>query len=400
MNASPKVSQGQKALLLATFGAAVLTRIQAAQNAKYEPRNSQPSQVNSFQPGSLPQPPPIPHPSGSFGGSRKPASGSQVAGSRPPIHSLVSLEQGEPRILGTPEVALPEETKQFLQMVRVHERRPQLRYGAHRLDLSRLPHGQLSLLLESLEQLFSVPAVRELFCRPMGGLVYDPPERKMRSSISRALHTGSGEISPVCDGALSDVSSSALSRASGGALTHSSFSRRRSARSRAYLAVALEDGHLLYGAHAGRLSWGTLDHPSLMRSLRSLVRKLSRLHSSGLEAGDTSCRNLLLTNDGEVLLISAGHLSNLDRRSHGIPEVLVLLAQFARDLDANDLHSLLSAYLEGEGARSRAEAYLRHHHSSSRRTRGKPYSPHIGVEERLIARVEDLADPIPYSAQA
>ncbi|VVB57450.1 Uncharacterised protein [uncultured archaeon] len=169
-------------------------------------------------------------------------------------------------------------------------------------------------------------------------------------------------------------------------------------RARAYLATAMEEGHLLYGERAGKTDWSRLSHASLVSVLRQLMAKLSRLHAEGFEAGDTSPKNIFISREGEPSFISMAHIAVLDTHTRGLPEVLSLLASFSHDLTISDLQELLHAYLEAEPhAKERAEAYLRHQHSISPRTKGKPYQPHTPTVERLIVRLENLVDALAYA---
>ncbi len=166
---------------------------------------------------------------------------------------------------------------------------------------------------------------------------------------------------------------------------------------RAYIATAMEAGHMLYGTQPGLTSWEKLDHTTLLSILRTLMVKLSKLHASGYEAGDTSHKNIFVSKTGEPSFISMGHISVLDKHTHGLPETLSLLASFSHDLSVPELRDLLLAYLDAEPhAKARGESYLHHIHSVSRRTKGKPYAPHTSTVDRLITRVEDLVDALAY----
>jgi hypothetical protein len=278
----------------------------------------------------------------------------------PPLSSFLPIPWGNVSVIGLPENSQSDAAKEFLQLVRISKRRQQLRYGFHRVDLSRLPYGQLFVLIESIEALFSLPQVRSLFCRPLGGIVYEP------SSYASFSKNGKSQALLAC-----------------------------STSARAYLAVAIEEGHLIYGLQKGCIGWSELSYNLLMSSLRSLISKLSGLHAAGLEAGDTSCSNILIAKDGQAYLISPAHLSVLEKSSMGIPEVLVLISQFSNDLKPEDVKELIRTYLSGEGARERAESYLRNYCLASRRMRFRHYSLNSPLEERLYSRLEDFVDPLP-----
>ena len=85
--------------------------------------------------------------------------------------------------------------------------------------------------------------------------------------------------------------------------------------------------------HHGRAphNLASLDHPALMGVLRSLADKLAKLHAAGYEAGNATIEHVLVDKKTrEPFFDAITHLAPLGKESHGMNEVLTLLASFYR----------------------------------------------------------------------
>ncbi len=171
------------------------------------------------------------------------------------------------------------------------------------------------------------------------------------------------------------------------------------APARDYAVVIVEDKYLTHHGRAPH-NLASLDHPALMGVLRSLADKLAKLHAAGYEAGNATIEHVLVDKKTrEPFFDAITHLAPLGKESHGMNEVLTLLASFYRlgSLSKTDIRTLISHYLDAEpGARASAEDYLRAHPGKSNSAALVADSDsshthahaHPTLEDRLLERFE------------
>ena len=165
------------------------------------------------------------------------------------------------------------------------------------------------------------------------------------------------------------------------------------AAARDYAVVVVEDNYLSFHA-AGPHSLSSLDHQAQLMMLRALLTKLANLHTAGYEAGNATIEHVLVDKKShEPFFDAITHLAPLDKQSHGVNEVLTLLASFRKpaDLTREELSSLISHYLDAEpGRREGAEDFLRAHMTKNQDQDHARHAaiPHNSLEDRLLERLE------------